>query len=122
MRRRRFLALPLAAAAPALAQPSAPANRRLAAVASFSVLADIVAQVGGDRVAVRAIVGTDADSHSFQPRPSDAEALRRAALVVGNGLGFESWLDRLASAAGYRGPVVMAAEGIAPRATEAEHT
>ncbi|WP_240791162.1 metal ABC transporter solute-binding protein, Zn/Mn family [Roseomonas sp. AR75] len=90
-------------------------------VASFSILGDMVAQVAGDRVRIRAIAGPDADAHIFQPRPSDAQALRDATLVVRNGLGFDGWMDRMIRSAGYRGPVVTATEGISPRSMAAHH-
>jgi zinc/manganese transport system substrate-binding protein len=60
------------------------------------------------------LAGPDTDAHAFQPRPSDAEAVRGAAVVVRNGLGFEPWLDRLLRSAGHRGIVVTASEGVPP--------
>jgi zinc/manganese transport system substrate-binding protein len=84
-------------------------------VASFSILGDMVRQVAGDGVALRVLAGPEADAHLFQPRPSEVEAVRGAALVVRNGLGFEPWLDRLLRSTGYRGPVATASEGITPR-------
>ena len=110
MQRRALLALPLLAA-PALARAQAP----LAVTVSFSILADMVRQIGGARVAVTTIVGPDVDSHGFQARPSDATSLRNAALVLRNGMGFEPWLDRLLGAAAPRGRVVTLTEGITPR-------
>jgi zinc/manganese transport system substrate-binding protein len=110
--RRSLLALPaLLAGRPAMAQPD-----RLPVVASFSILGDMVAQLGGERIVLRVIAGPDADAHSFQPRPSDVAALRDARLVLRNGLGFDGWMDRLVSAAGFRGALVTATEGITPRA------
>lgn len=117
MRRRALLALPLLAA-PALARAQA---APLAVVASFTILADMARQVGGARVGVTAIVGPDVDSHVFQARPSHAEALRNAGLVLRNGIGFEPWLDRLLGAAGPRGRVVTVTEGITPRVLEGGH-
>ena len=84
------------------------------AVASFSILGDLVRQVAGQGVTLRVLAGPESDPHLFQPRPSDALALQGAALVLRNGLGFEPWLDRLLEAAGPRGPVVTASEGITP--------
>ncbi|MGG5811408.1 metal ABC transporter solute-binding protein, Zn/Mn family [Falsiroseomonas sp. CW058] len=111
MRRRHLLVLPALSLPTALrAQPARPR-----VVASFSILGDMVRQIAGDRVELRVIAGPDADAHGFQPRPSDAEALRGAALVVRNGLGFDAWMDRMLRAAGHRGQVVTATEGIAPR-------
>lgn len=98
----------------------AAAAERLPVVASFSILADMVAQVGGDRVAVRPLVGPDGDAHVYQPTPADAEAVARAGLVVVNGLGFDGWVDRLAAAAGYAGPVAVATEGVVPLAFDEE--
>ncbi|MBP0463517.1 zinc ABC transporter substrate-binding protein [Roseomonas sp. PWR1] len=116
MHRRTLLALPILAL-PAIAR----AQARLPVVASFSILGDMVAKVGGDRIALRVIAGPDADAHGFQPRPSDAAALRDAALVVRNGLGFDGWMDRLVRSAGYRGPVATATDGLTPRMMEAHH-
>lgn len=106
-RRALLVSLPaLLAAAPAGPLP---------VVASFSILADIVREVGGAAVSVRALVGPDADVHAFEPRPSDLMALRGAGLVVVNGLGLEGWLERLLPAAGGAAPVVVAASAVTPR-------
>ncbi len=106
--------LTASAAALALLPGLAAAQERLAVVASFSILGDMVAEVGGDRVEVTTLVGPDGDAHVYQPTPADAEAVAVADLVVVNGLGFEGWLDRLVEASGYAGPVVVATEGIEP--------
>ena len=79
---------------------------------SFSILGDLVGQVGGERVKVRTLVGADEDAHAFQPRPSDARNVGGAALVVVNGLGFDDWMVRLARSGGYKGEVVVASAGI----------
>lgn len=121
MHRRALLALSLAT--PFLGRAALAQAAPLPVVASFSILGDMVKQVGGDRVAVRTIAGPDVDAHSFQPRPSDAEAVRQARLVVRNGLGFDTWLDRLVRSAGYRGTVATSSQGVTPRAmTEAGHS
>jgi len=91
------------------------AQEKLKVIASFSVLADIVGQIGGERVAVRTLVPAMGDAHVFQPSPSDARAVAGADLLVSNGLNFETWLDRLIAASGYKGHRVVAAEGIRPR-------
>ena len=89
-------------------------------VATFSILGDMVGAIGGDRVSVTTIVGPDADSHVYEPRPSDAVAMTKADLVVLNGLGFEGWMDRLTDASGYTGPLVVASKGVAAHAPD-EH-
>jgi zinc/manganese transport system substrate-binding protein len=88
-------------------------------VASFSILGDMVRNVGGDRVVVTTLVGPDGDAHAYEPTPAAAKAVRSADLVVVNGLGFEGWLDRLITASGYKGMVVMASTGIKSRAMQA---
>ena len=107
--------LPALAAMALLPRPAASQAAAPLLVASFSILGDITAQLAGDRFRLRSIAGPNVDAHSFQPRPSDAEALRGAALVIRNGLGFDGWMDRMIRAAGYRGPVATATQGIAPR-------
>jgi zinc/manganese transport system substrate-binding protein len=100
---------------PAQAQP------RLSVVASFSILADMTRQIGGERIALRSIAGPDQDAHGFQPKPSDAAALTNAALVIRNGLGFEGWLDRMIRSSGFKGALVTATDGITPRMMQAHH-
>jgi len=94
----------------AQATPAAPVQ----AVASFSVLADMVRQVGGERVAVQALIGPGADAHVFQPAPSHARMVGQAHIVFANGLGFEGWLQRLLETAGYKGKPVLLSQGIEP--------
>jgi zinc/manganese transport system substrate-binding protein len=117
MLNRRHLIVAAATAAllrPALAQDK-PKDGKLAVVASFSILADLVARVGGDRVDVAALVGPDGDAHVYSPTPTDAKKLSAAKLVVVNGLGFEGWLDRLITASGTKAAVLVATKGVAPR-------
>ena len=98
---------------PAQAQAQAPSSSSsLQAVASFSILADIAREIGGDRVAVTSIIDADEDAHGFQPRPSDARLLQQADVVIANGLGFDAWIERLARSAGYSGEIVIASDGI----------
>ena len=90
------------------------AGEPLRVVASFSVLADLVRQVGGEHVTVTSLIPPGGEPHDWEPRPRDAAALAGADLVVVNGLGLEGWLDRLMAAADYRGPVVVASRDVAP--------
>lgn len=103
------LAIGLAICLPSMAAQPLPV------VASFSILADLVKVVGGERVTVTAMVGPDSDAHVFQPSPQDAVRLSRAKLVVINGLSFEGWLQRLTESAQYRGSVTVASDGVRAR-------
>lgn len=106
-------------AAPAPA--SAPASNRLKVVATFSVLGDLVQNIGGDKVDVYTLVGPGLDTHTFEPSPADSRILTDAALVVENGLGFETWLNDLYSASGSTAKRVVASQGIEPRTPEEGH-
>jgi zinc/manganese transport system substrate-binding protein len=91
------------------------AENKVRVIASFSILGDLVKNVGGDRVEVIALVGPNGDAHVYQPTPAAVKALSGAKLVVVNGLGFEGWLDRLIQTSGYQGPVVVATKGVKTR-------
>ena len=93
---------------PTLAQAAAPVR----VVTSFSILADMVQQVGGAAVTVNSLVGPDGDAHVYEPTPTDVQTLLAADLFVINGLGFEGWIERLVKAAGFKGQVITLAEGI----------
>jgi len=97
------------------------ADDKLPVVATFSILADFVEKVGGERVAVRTLVGPEADAHVYQPSPADAADVGKAKVVFQNGLGFEGWIERLVRSSGYNGPVVIATKGIEPLKKDHEH-
>jgi len=86
-------------------------------VVSFSILEDIVHQIGGGEVAVTSLIGPDSDAHVFEPNPDQARLLAEAQLFVVNGLGFEGWLTRLTRSAQFGGVVVTATDGVAPITT-----
>jgi zinc/manganese transport system substrate-binding protein len=90
------------------------AQGRLNVVASFSILGDLVQNVGGDRVSVTTLVGPDGDVHVYTPAPTDARKIADAKLLVINGLGLEGWLPRLLQASGGKAPIITASRGIAP--------
>lgn len=94
--------------------------KTVGAVASFSVLADIVTQVGGEHVQVTSLVGPNGDPHSFEPTPQDSQALAKADVVFVSGLGLEGWMDRLISASDYKGEVIVASQGVATRTMQEE--
>mgnify|MGYP003583970598 FL=1 len=92
---------------------SLPASAEIKAVATFSILGNLLAEVAGDKAAVSTVVGPDMDAHAYQPRPGDARALAEAQVLVSNGLGFEGWIERLAKAAPFKGKAVVATTGVA---------
>lgn len=84
-------------------------------VATFTILADLVRQIGGDRVEVAALVGPNGDVHAYDPSPADSRKLAGAKLIVENGLHLEGWISRLAKAAAATAPIVIATKGVMPR-------
>ncbi len=110
--------LPIALALTALIASPLALAKTVETVASFTVLADIVQQVGGEHVNVKSLVGPNGDPHSFEPTPQDSQALSKADVVFVSGLGMEGWMDRLVQASGYKGKVVVASEGVDTRKME----
>jgi len=89
-----------------------PAAPKVKVVATFSILADMVANVGGERVEVSSLVGRDSDAHVYSPTPGDAKAILQARAVFVNGLGFEGWMSKLLDASGFNGTRVVVTDGI----------
>lgn len=108
-----FLALALSGSMLASLSP-AHAGEPIKVVASFSILADMVKEIGGDHVALTTLVGPDGDAHVYEPTPSDARAVGDAKLLVVNGFQFEGWLPRLVDTAGFKGTEVVATTGLEP--------
>ncbi|HEY2138309.1 MAG TPA: zinc ABC transporter substrate-binding protein [Xanthobacteraceae bacterium] len=102
----------LVATVPAAAQER---GHTIKAIASFSIVGDLVRNVGGARVEVATLVGPNGNAHVYEPSPADSQSVADASVVFVNGLGFEGWLDRLVKASGTRAPIVVASAGIAPR-------
>lgn len=101
------------ASLPVLAQA-----KPLEAVASFTVIADMVHNVGGDHVHVTSLIGPNGDPHVYEPTPDDAQALKKADVAFVSGLNLEGWLGRLVTASGYKGQPVVLSDGIQTRSME----
>ena len=112
--------LPISLAVAALLSSPLAMAKTVEAVASFSILGDIVQQVGGEHVNVVTLVGPDGDPHGFAPMPKNSKQLSNADVVFVSGLGLEGWLERLISASGYKGQVVVASTGVDTRKMDEE--
>lgn len=97
-----------------LASLSLSAAEKLQVITSFSILADITQQIGGDHIELRNLVGADADAHVYEPSTADAKAVLNADLIIANGLGFEPWLDRLIASSDVAGTRIDASAGVLP--------
>ena len=111
----RWVLVVIASLAMALVAAPALAQSKLKVVASFSILGDLVKNVGGDRVEVATLVGPNGDAHAYSPTPGDARTLSEAKAVVVNGLGLEGWIGRLVEASGTKAPTIVAGRGINSR-------
>jgi zinc/manganese transport system substrate-binding protein len=87
------------------------AQDKLPVVATFSILGDLVRNVGGERIALSTLVGPDGDGHVYSPTPADGRRMKEAKVVFTNGLKFEGWINRLVRSSGTRAKVVEAAKG-----------
>jgi ABC-type Zn uptake system ZnuABC Zn-binding protein ZnuA len=120
-----FLALFLLASA-ATAGACAPgpatsgADDTITVVATTTVFADIVANVGGDRVTVRSIIPAGVGPEDYEPKPDDARALDGADLIGSNGLGLDDFLDGLIEANGSEAPRLVLSDGIPTLTVEGE--
>src|SRR6476661_5377403 len=97
---RNFFAAGLAAVFAVLlhAVPAFAQEKKLPVIATFSIIGDLVKNVGGDRIEVTMLVGPNGDAHVYEPTPADARKVAAARVVVVNGLGFEGWIPRLVKA------------------------
>jgi ABC-type Zn uptake system ZnuABC Zn-binding protein ZnuA len=76
------------------------ASGEVRAVATTTQVADMVRNVGGDRVEVDGILPVEADPHDYEPRPSDVAALSDADIVFRSGGEIDEWLGELIDSAG----------------------
>lgn len=96
----------------AAAAPPDPPGDRLTVVATFTVLADMVAQVGGSQVDVTSLTGPGMNVHGHEPSPDDLRRAAGADLLVANGLGLEAWLTGLVEPLEI--PTVVLTDGLDP--------
>lgn len=90
------------------------AAEKIQVVTSFSILADLAHEIGGERIELTNFVGADADAHVYEPSPDNAKALLKADLIIANGLGFEPWLERLLDSTEPSGKRINASAGVLP--------
>ncbi|WKU19378.1 metal ABC transporter solute-binding protein, Zn/Mn family [Advenella alkanexedens] len=86
-------------------------------VTSFSILADMVKTVGADQVNVVSLVPADGNSHEVELTPRDIKKMSSpdTQLLFVNGLGLDSWTDRLLASSGFQGKVIVASDGVKVR-------
>jgi ABC-type Zn uptake system ZnuABC Zn-binding protein ZnuA len=92
--------------------PPEPGSDAVRVVATTTVLADLVAQVGGEHVSVASIVPKGGEVHTFDPSPSDVVHVGEADLVFLNGLGLDDWVGQVVTDAGSDARIVELGEDL----------
>ena len=103
----------LLASAPALANDTDSAQRRLKVVTSFTILADMAANVAGDAADVVSLTKPGAEIHGYQPTPKDLVQAKDAGLVLYNGMNLELWFEKFLRRLKHV-PAAVITEGIEP--------
>jgi zinc/manganese transport system substrate-binding protein len=112
----------LAVLALLLPDPAAAADR-IPVVATFSVIADMLANVGGDHIDTKTIVGPGGDCELHQPTTADVATVAVAHAVFINDLNeeFEPWLEPLLKQAHFTGMKVVVSRNVRTLTAEEEH-
>jgi ABC-type Zn uptake system ZnuABC Zn-binding protein ZnuA len=94
----------------------------LQVVATTSIVADVVANVGGDAIELNSIIPRMTDPHGYQLTPGDLRMLHDADLVFINGLGLEEALEQTLAQLPKDIPIVSLSEGVQLRELTSERT
>jgi ABC-type Zn uptake system ZnuABC Zn-binding protein ZnuA len=97
-----------------------PGEGPVSVVVTYSILGDLVENVGGEKVELTTLLGPNGDAHTFEPAPSDNADLAEAEVVFENGLGFEPWLGDLYASSGSEAARVTVTDPIEPLTVTAE--
>lgn len=92
--------------------PAEEADDRPLVVTTFTVIADLVSEVGGERVRVESITRVGAEIHGYEPTPGDLRRAQGADLIIDNGLNLEAWFEQFLENLDV--PRVVASAGIEP--------
>ncbi len=95
-------------------------SKGLHVLAVESFLADIAQNVAGDRVKVDTLIPLGMDPHGFEPAPSDVAKVSNSSVIIINGAGLETFLQRLLNNAGGQHQVIDASQGLKSRVPSAQ--
>ncbi len=99
-----------------------PSDGKPLVIATTPILGDLVRQVGGDTVDVEVLIPLGADPHDFEPSAAQAARLRKASLIVANGLGLEENLETALDGARKDGVTVFeVGEQLDPLSIDEDH-
>jgi zinc/manganese transport system substrate-binding protein len=105
-----------------LASPASGADP-IPVVATFSVIGDMLANVGDDHIDIKTVVGPGGDCELYQPTAADVATVASARAVFINDLNeeFEPWLEPLLKQARFKGPKVVVTRNVRTLTMEEEH-
>lgn len=96
-------------------------NDKIQVIATYSIIYDIVKNVGGDRVDIHSLAPVGSNPHEYDPLPKDVQLTTDSDVVFYNGLNLEggnSWFEKLlltANKSGEDAPVFRLSEGVEPQ-------
>src|SRR5262245_28874308 len=79
---------------------------KLKVAATFSIIGDLVKNVGGNKVDVGVLVGPNGDVHTFEPTPTENLLFLEAKVIFVNGMNLEPWLEALRQTSATTAPLV----------------
>jgi manganese transport system substrate-binding protein len=88
---------------------------------TFTVVADMVRHVGGDRIEVASITKPGAEIHGYEPTPSDLKRAATSDLVFQNGMGLERWFEQFVDLADAKSVTLSRGVKPIPIAGESEY-
>jgi ABC-type Zn uptake system ZnuABC Zn-binding protein ZnuA len=110
-----------AAASPGASSTSSSAGAHvLSVVTTTTQLTDFAKVIGGDRVKVYGVLKANVDPHDYEPSPADLDAIRKADVLLKNGVGLEKWFDDVLLSANSQAAVYDVSQGVRIRQGEGE--
>ena len=88
---------------------------QLKVLSSFTIIGDMVQNVGGEHVAVSNLAGHGVDLHHFEPKPSNIKKFTddsEVKLLFINGLELEPWIESIKDSSGFKGETIVVSEGV----------
>ena len=96
---------------------------RIPVVATFSVIGDMLANIGGDHLDIKTIVAAGGDCELYQPTTADVATVAAARAVFINDLNeeFEPWVEPLLKQARFKGAKIIVSRSVRTLTAEEEH-
>ncbi len=96
----------------ATGKQTAAGGKKLAVVATTTIIGDLARNVAGDAAIVETLLPYGADPHTFEPSPKDSQTLAGADVLLENGVGLEEWLAQLIKNSGTQAKAIVVSQGL----------